>query len=131
MENTNFEQRLIYQQAKSELLGRLRTMGIIALFWFLLLRICLLGTEDVTNWDLIQDSITAATAMYLPYRVAYMLTGTPAGGTVGAIAIMIWMSTWVSKHELLAWVLIIGGYLIDFGPWIIKLVTSKVRKFVF
>lgn len=125
MDNTNFEQQLIFQKAKSELLARLRTMGIIALCWFILLRLFLLGSEDVSNWELLHDAMTAATAMYLPYRVGFALTGTPVGGTVGAIAIMIWMSTWVADHELLAWVVIIGGYLVDFGPWVYRLIISK------
>lgn len=125
MENISFEQQLIYQQAKSELLDRLRTMGIIALFWFVLLRICLLGSDDVTNWELLHDAATAAAAFYLPYRIGFALTGTPVGGTVGALVILIWMSTWVADHELLAWVLIIGGYLLDFGPCIYKLIALR------
>lgn len=131
MGNTNYETNIIYQCSKSELLGRLRTMGIITLCWFILLRLFLLGSEDVSNWELLQDAVTAATAMYLPYRVGFALTGTPVGGTIGAIVIMVWMSAWVADHEFFAWVVIIGGYLVDFGPWVYRLVTSLARKFVF
>lgn len=127
MENTDFEQRLIYHQAKAELIGRLRTMGLIALCWFGLLKICLLGSDGVTNWELMEDSITAAMAFYLPYRIGFTLTGTPIGGTVGAFIILIWMSTWVPDHEFLAWVVIVIGYLMDLGPWIYQLLVSRAR----
>lgn len=127
MENTTFEQRLIYHQAKAELISRIRTIGLIALFWFTLLKICLLGSDGVTNWELLQDSITAAMGFYLPYRVGFALTGTPAGGTVGALVILIWMSTWVGDHEFLAWVGLIVGYLLDFGPCIYRLITSRYQ----
>ena len=106
-------------------------MGCIALCWFLLLRICLLGLDDVSTWGLLKDAFTATAAMYLPYRIGFALTGTPVGGTIAAIAIMVWMSSWVADHEILAWVVIIGGYLLDFGPWVYRLVTYWERKFVF
>lgn len=124
MEN-NFERELNYQQAKADLLVRLKTMGTIALFWFLLFRVLTLWTDGVSNLDLIGDSITAATALYLPYRAAYQVTGTPTGGTVGAVVILLWMSTWIGDHELLGWIVIISGYMIDFGPCIYKLWVSK------
>lgn len=125
MENTHFAQRLAFHRAKSELTGKLQTMGLIALCWFILLRICLLGSDDVTNLELLRDAVTASTAMYLPYRVGFALTGTPAGGAIGAIVILLWMSTWVADHELLAWVVIVGGYLADFGPCIYRMLTSR------
>ena len=124
MEN-NFERELNYQQAKTDLLVRLKTMGTIALFWFLLFRVLTLWTDGVSNLDLIGDSITAATALYLPYRAAHQVTGTPTGGAVGAVVILVWMSTWIGDHELLGWIVIISGYMIDFGPCIYKLWVSK------
>ena len=124
MEN-NFERELNYQQAKADLLERIKTMGTIALFWFLLFRVLTLWTDGVSNLDLIGDSITAATSLYLPYRVGYRVTGTPTGGTVGAVVILLWMSTWIGDYELLGWIVIISGYMIDFGPCIYKLWVSK------
>ena len=120
----NFERELNYQQAKANLLERIKTMGMIALFWFLLFRFLTLWTDGVSNLDLISDSITAATALYLPYRAAYQVTGTPTGGAVGAVVILLWMSTWIGDHELLGWIVIVGGYVIDFGPCIYKLMTA-------
>ena len=124
MEN-NFERELIYQQAKADLLERIKTMGTIALFWFLLFRVLTLWTDGVSNLDLIGDSITAAAALYLPYRAAYQVTGTPTGGTVGAVVILLWMSTWIGDHELLGWIVIVGGYAIDFGPCICRLIANR------
>ena len=121
----NSENRDVYHQAKGELLDRLKTLGLIAVFWFLLFRLLTLWTEGVSKWDLLWDSITAATALYLPYRVEFCVTGTPTGGAVGAVLILLWMSTWVGDHELLARVVIMGGYLIDFGPCIYKLMTAR------
>lgn len=126
MEN-NFERELNYQQAKADLLVRLKTMGTIALFCFLLFRVLALWTDGVSNLDLIGDSITAATALYLPYRAAYQVTGTPTGGTVGAVVILLWMSTWIGDHELLGWIVISGGYLFDFGPCVYRLLVSWKR----
>ena len=126
MEN-NFEQELIHQQAKAELVARLKTMGTIAVFWFVLFRLLTLWTDGVGNLDLIRDAITAAAALYLPYRAAYRVTGTPTGGTVGAVVILLWMSTWVGDHELLGWIVIISGYLIDFGPCVYRLVATWRR----
>ena len=120
----NFERELNYQQAKANLLERIKTMGMIALFWFLLFRFLTLWTDGVSNLDLISDSITAATALYLPYRAAYQVTGTPTGGAVGAVVILLWMSTWIGDHELLGWIVIVGAYVIDFGPCIYKLMTA-------
>ena len=125
MENNNFENRIIYHRAKADLFARLKIMGTIAVFWFLLFRILTLWTDGVSNLDLIGDSITAATALYLPYRAAYRVTGTPTGGAVGAVIILLWMSTWIGDHELLGWIVIISGYMIDFGPCIYKLWVSK------
>jgi hypothetical protein len=124
MEN-NFERELNYQQAKAELVARLKTMGTIAVFWFVLFRLLTLWTDGVGNLDLIRDAITAAAALYLPYRAAYRVTGTPTGGAVGAVVILLWMSTWIGYHELLGWIVIISGYMIDFGPCIYKLWVSK------
>lgn len=124
MEN-NFERELIYQQAKADLLERIKTMGTIALFWFLLFRFLTLWTEGITNLDLIRDSVTAAMALYLPYRAAYRVTGTPTGGAVGAVVILLWMSTWIGDHELLGWIVIVGGYAIDFGPCICRLIANR------
>lgn len=124
MEN-NFERELNYQQAKAKLVARLKTMGTIAVFWFVLFRLLTLWTDGVGNLDLIRDAITAAAALYLPYRAAYRVTGTPTGGTVGAVVILLWMSTWIGDHELLGWIVIISGYMIDFGPCIYKLWVSK------
>ena len=124
MEN-NFEQELIHQQAKADLLARLKTMGAIALFWFLLFRVLTLWTDGVSSLDLIGDSITAAAALYLPYRAAYRVTGTPTGGAVGAVVILVWMSTWIGDHELLGWIVIVGGYAIDFGPCICRLIANR------
>ena len=126
MEN-NFERELNYQQAKTDLLVRLKTMGTIALFWFLLFRVLTLWTDGVSNLDLIGDSITAATALYLPYRAAYQVTGTPTGGTVGAVVILLWMSTWIGDYELLGWIVIIGGYLLDLGPCCYRLFVSRMQ----
>ena len=124
MEN-NFERELIYQQTKVDLLARLKTMGTIALCWFLLFRFLTLWTEGVSNLDLIRDAITAATSLYLPYRVGYRVTGTPTGGAVGAVVILLWMSTWIGDHELLGWIVIVGGYAIDFGPCICRLIANR------
>ena len=124
MEN-NFERELTYWQAKADLLTRLKTMGTIALFWFLLFRVLTLWTDGVTNLDLIRDSITAAVALYLPYRVGFCVTGTPTGGAVGAAIILLWMSTWIGDHELLGWIVIVGGYAIDFGPCICRLIANR------
>jgi hypothetical protein len=121
----NFERELIYQQAKADLLERIKTMGTIALFWFLLFRVLTLWTDGVSNLDLIGDSITAATAIYLPYRAAYQVTGTPTGGAVGTVIILLWMSTWIGDHELLGWTVIVGGYAIDFGPCICRLIANR------
>jgi hypothetical protein len=126
MEN-NFERELIYQQARVELVARLKTMGTIAVFWFVLFRLLTLWTDGVGNLDLIRDAITAAAALYLPYRAAYRVTGTPTGGTVGAVVILMWMSTWIGDHELLGWIVIISGYLIDFGPCVYRLVATWRR----
>ena len=126
MEN-NFERELNYQQAKADLLVRLKTMGTIALFWFLLFRVLTLWTDGVSNLDLIGDSITAATALYLPYRAAYQVTGTPTGGTVGAVVILLWMSTWIGDHELVGWIVIIGGYLLDFGPCCYRVFVLRMQ----
>ncbi len=126
MEN-NFERELIYQQAKADLLERIKTMGTIALFWFLLFRFLTLWTAGITNLDLIRDSVTAAMALYLPYRVAYQVIGTPTGGAVGAVIILLWMSTWIGDHELLGWIVISGGYLFDFGPCVYRLLVSWKR----
>lgn len=125
MENTSFEQRIVYHQAKSELISRLRTIGIITLLWFALLRICLLGSEDPSNWELLLDALTTALGFYLPYRVGYTLTGKAIGGTIGALVILIWMSTWVTDHEFLSWVVIIIGYLLDFAPCVYRLISSR------
>ena len=128
MENNNFENRIIYHRAKAaDLFARLKIMGTIAVFWFLLFRILTLWTDGVSNLDLIGDSITAATALYLPYRAAYQVTGTPTGGAVGAVAILLWMSTWIGDHELLGWIVISGGYLFDFGPCVYRLLVSWKR----
>ena len=124
MEN-NFERELNYQQAKAESVARLKTMGTIAVFWFVLFRLLTLWTDGVGNLDLIRDAITAAAALYLPYRAAYRVTGTPTGGTVGAVVILMWMSTWVGDHELLGWIVIVGGYAIDFGPCICRLIANR------
>ena len=121
MENNN------YHKAKEELMGRLKILGAIALFWFLLFRILTLWTDGVTNLDLIKDSVTAAMALYLPYRLAYQVTGTHTGGAVGAVLILLWMSTWIGDHEILGWLLIIGGYAVDFGPCINGLLVSRSR----
>ena len=124
MEN-NFERELNYQQAKAELVARLKTMGTIAVFWFVLFRLLTLWTDGVGNLDLIRDAITAAAALYLPYRAAYRVTGTPTGGAVGAVVILLWMSTWIGDHELLGWIVIVGGYAIDFGPCICRLIANR------
>ena len=121
MENNN------YHKAKEELMSRLKILGAIALFWFLLFRILTLWTDGVTNLDLVKDSITAATVLYLPFRVGYRVTGTPTGGAVGALLILLWMSTWIGDHEILGWLLIVGGYVIDFGPCIYGLLVSRSR----
>ena len=125
MEKNNNENWVVYHQAKGELLDRLKTLGLIAVFWFLLFRLLTLWTEGISNLDLLWDSVTAATALYLPYRVGFCVTGTPIGGAVGAVLILLWMSTWVGDHELLARVVIMGGYLIDFGPCVCKLIMSR------
>lgn len=127
MENNNFENRVNYHKAKAELVSRLKIMGTIALFWFLLFRVLTLWTDGVTNLDLIKDSVTAATALYLPFRVGYRLSGTPTGGAVGAVLILLWVSTWVGDHELLGWLLIAGGYTIDFGPCIYRMLVFRSR----
>ena len=44
-----------------------------------------------------------------------------------AVLILLWVSTWFCDHELLGWVLIIGGYVIDFGPCIYRLLVSRRR----
>lgn len=124
MEN-NFERELNYQQAKAELVARLKTMGTIAVFWFVLFRLLTLWTDGVGNLDLIRDAITAAAALYLPYRAAYRVTGTPTGGAVAAVVILLWMSTWIGDHELLGWIVIVGGYAIDFGPCICRLIANR------
>ena len=124
MEN-NFERELNYQQSKAELVARLKTMRTIAVVWFVLFRLLTLWTDGVGNLDLIRDAITAATSLYLPYRVGYRVTGMPTGGAVGAVVILLWMSTWIGDHELLGWIVIISGYMIDFGPCIYKLWVSK------
>ena len=121
MENNN------YHKAKEELMGRLKILGGIALFWFLLFRILTLWTDGVTNLDLIRDSVTAAPALYLPFRVGDRVTGTPTGGAVGALLILLWVSTWIGDHEILGWLLIIGGYVIDFGPCIYSLLGARSR----
>ena len=94
---------------------------------FLLFRLLTLWTDGVTNLDLIRDSVTAATALYLPYRLAYHVTGTHTGGAVGALLILLWVSTWIGDHELLGRLLIIGGYVIDFGPCIYRMLVSQSR----
>ena len=127
MENNNFENRVIYHKAKAELMSRLKIMGTIALFWFLLFRVLTLWTDGVTNLDLIKDSVTAAMALYLPYRLAFQVTGTPTGGAVGAVLILLWVSTWIGEHELLGRLLIVGGYVIDFGPCIYRMLVSQSR----
>ena len=127
MENNNFENRVIYHRAKAELMSRLKIMGTIAAFWFLLFRVLTLWTDGVTNLDLIRDSVTAATALYLPFRVGYRLSGTPTGGAVGAVLILLWVSTWIGDHELLVRLLIVGGYVIDFGPCIYRILVSRSR----
>ena len=124
MEN-NFERELYYQQAKGELLARLKIMGTIAMCWFILFRVLTLWTEGVSNLDLVWDSITAAMALYLPYRVGFCVTGTPTGGAVGAVIILMWMSTWIGDHELLGWIVIVGGYAIDFGSCICRLIANR------
>ena len=121
MENNN------YHKAKGELMGRLKILGGIALIWFLLFRVLTLWTDGVTNLDLIRDSVTAATALYLPFRVGYHVTGTPAGGAVGALLILLWVSTWIGDLEILGWLLIVGGYTVDFGPCIYGLLVSRSR----
>lgn len=126
MENT-FERELIHQQAKADLRVRLKSMGTIAVFWFLLIRILTLWTDGVTTWGLVEDSITAATALYLPYLVGEHVTGTSLGGAVGAVVILLWMSTWIGDHELLGWIVIFSGYLIDFGPCVYRLVATWRR----
>ena len=126
MEN-NFERELNYQQAKAKLVARLKTMGTIAVFWFVLFRLLNLWTDGVGNLDLIRDASTAAAALYLPYRAAYRVTGTPTGGTVGAVVILLWMSTWIGDHELLGWIVIIGGYLLDLGPCCYRLFVSRMQ----
>ena len=126
MEN-NFERELNYQQAKAKLVARLKTMGTIAVFWFVLFRLLTLWTDGVGNLDLIRDAITAAAALYLPYRAAYRVTGTPTGGTVGAVVILLWMSTWIGDHELLGWIVIIGWYLLDLGPCCYRLFVSRMQ----
>lgn len=127
MENNNFENRVIYHKAKAELMSRLKIMGTIAIFWFLLFRILTLWTDGVTNQDLIKDSVTAATALYLPFRVGYHVTGTPTGGAVSALLILLWVSTWIGDHEILGWLLIVGGYAVDFGPCIYRMLVSRSR----
>ena len=126
MEN-NVERELNYQQAKAKLVARLKTMGTITVFWFVLFRLLTLWTDGVGNLDLIRDAITAAAALYLPYRAAYRVTGTPTGGAVGAVIILLWMSTWIGDHELVGWIVIIGGYLLDFGPCCYRLFVSRMQ----
>lgn len=121
MENNN------YHKAKEALMNRLKILGAIALFWFLLFRLLTLWTDGVTNLDLIRDSVTAATALYLPFRVGYHVTGTPTGGAVGALLILLWVSTWIGDHEILGLLLIVGGYAVDFGPCIHGLLVSRSR----
>ena len=127
MENNNFENRVIYHKAKAELMSRLKIMGTIAIFWFLLFRVLTLWTDGVTNLDLVKDSVTAAMALYLPYRLAFQVTGTPTGGAVGAVLILLWVSTWIGDHELLGRLLIVCGYVIDFGPCIYRMLVSRSR----
>ena len=127
MENNNFENRVNYHKAKAELMSRLKIMGTIAIFWFLLFRVLTLWTDGVTNLDLIKDSVTAATALYLPFRVGYHVTGTPTGGAVSALLILLWVSTWIGDHEILGWLLIVGGYAVDFGPCIYRMLVSRSR----
>ena len=124
MEN-NFENRVIYHQAKAELMSKIKNMGLNAVCWFALFRLLTLWTEGGTNLELIGDSITAATALYLPYRLGFVLTGTSVGGASLAVVILLWMSTWIGHHELLGWIMIIGGYLIDFAPCIYKLIANR------
>ena len=121
MENYN------YLKAKEELMSRLKIMGTIALLWFLLFRVLTLWTDGVTNLDLIKDSVTAAMALYLPYRLAFQVTGTPSGGAVGAVLILLWVSTWIGDHDLLGWLVIVAGYVIDFGPCIYRMRVSRSR----
>lgn len=126
MEN-NFERELSYQEAKSKLVGKLTTMLAIAGFWFCLLRLFLLGDPEVSNWELFVDSLMAAVDCYIPYRVGFAVTGTPAGGTIGGLVIMIWLSPWVAEHELLAGLVIIVAYLVDFRPSVITLIRTWKR----
>ena len=125
MENNNFENRVIYHRAKADLFARLKIMVKIAVCWFVLFRILTIWTDGVTNLDLIGDSITVALALYLPYRIGASITGTPVGGSAIAVVILFWMSTWVGDHELIAWIVIIGGYVVDFGPCFYKLLTAR------
>lgn len=126
MEN-NFGRELTYQEAKSKLVCKLTTIAAIAGFWFCLLRLFLLGDPEVSNWELFVDSLMAAVDCYIPYRVGFAMTGTPMDGLIGALVIMVWVGPWVAEHELLAGLVIIAGYLIDFGPCIYRLMLTWKR----
>ena len=123
MENINYEKRIAYNEAKGELKKKGQTLAGIWLFWFVLLFLFNLGGNS-SAWCLAKDALTASQAFYLPYRIGRSLIGTPMGGAVISLVILIWMSTWIGDHELLAWIVIIGGYVIDMGPCICKLMSA-------
>lgn len=123
MEANNFANRVAYNDPKAELKKKGRTLAGIWLFWFVLLNLFNLGGET-SIWRLAKDALTASQAFYLPYRIGSSLTGTPTGGAAISLVILIWMSTWIGDHELLGWIVIVGGYVIDFGPCIYKLMTA-------
>lgn len=122
---TDMNNQMTRQQAKYELLNRLRALGGIALVWGILMLI--LGSKDISRWVVIRDAIDAALAIYLPYRLGKTLTGTPLGGTVISLLILVWMSTWINGREWLVILLLIVGYVIDFGPCILALLSKTER----
>lgn len=122
----NMNHELTYQTALAEFKGKVRILALIWTFWFGFLWLFSLGS-DPSLWRLAKDAHTAALAFYLPYRVSHSLTGTPVGGAVGALVISLWISTWIGNHPVLAWLLIVGGYAVDFGPCCYRLLISWRR----
>lgn len=76
---------------------------------------------------MVRDSCDAALAVYLPYRIGRSLTGTATGGVIVSLMILIWMSTWITGREWLVWILLIAGFVYDFGPCLYALLPRNDR----
>lgn len=124
--NKQIHRKMTPQQAIAELRGRLLTLVGIAVFCYIVFR--LLSAGEGFRWDLMWDSCSAAIAIYLPFRLGRGLTGTVAGGAIVSLVILIWMSTWINGREWLVWLMLVAGFVADFGPCLLALLPEETAE---